>query len=178
MNKNETTLPEIWIVTGCCEWSEDKKILAVCPDKDNALRACAYYDSVDDYSDVECTNYPQVTFSDAPYIYQGSFMADLRPYGENPETYIFGKINFELRKKYLKDNEKVESFNDFKFHITKRITDQNRTFVSVCGSFINPTELPFFFGRESSDEKNRRKWLIDKINTKNIIQIVLPDFEN
>lgn len=175
MKRIQNDLPTVWVVTGVPEFSTEPRVLTVCPDRDSALKARVHY--CGDYDDIECEEFSQETFEDTPTFYRGSFSAELRPFGIEPETYIFGNLDFVSYKQYTSENETPEQHDDFNFSISKTITDTNRVTTKVYGTFEVPTQLPFYSEEVPSVEKARREWLKEKINVKGLIKIVMPDFE-
>ena len=175
MKKTQNDFPKVWVVTGTPEYTTDPVVITVCPDQDSALRAKSYY--CGDYEDIECREFSQETFEEIPVFYEGSFSAVLRPFGGEPETYIFGNLDFMSYKRYVHENEIPEQHDDFSFYISKTITDTNKVTTKISGTFENPTQFPFYLKKVPSVERARREWLMNKINAKGLIKIVMPDFE-
>ena len=174
MKKTQNDLPKVWVVTGVLDFTTDPVVITVCPDLDSAIKAQTYYCEI--YSDIECREFSQETFEDTPVTYEGNFSAELRPFGVEPETYIFGKLNLWSKRKYIPEDEDPEQYDNFSFSIYKTITDTNKVTTKIHGSFKNPTQVPPCSEEDLSIERARREWLMKKINEKNLIKIVMPDF--
>lgn len=179
MEKTQNDFPKVWVVTGTPEYTTDPVVITVCPDLDSALKAKSYYGSYygGNYDDIECREFSQETFEEIPTFYEGNFSAELRPFGTEPETYIFGNLNFMSYKRYIQENETPEQHNDFSFYINKTISDTNKVTTKISGTFENPTQFSFYLKEVPSVERARREWLMEKINAKGLVKIVMPDFE-
>ena len=176
MKKIQNDLPKVWVVTGVPEFETEPRILAICPDRENALKARVHY--YEDYDDIECEEFSQETYEDTPMFYAGDFSIELRPFGIEPETYIFGSLNyFNSRELCVPENGTPEQHDYFGFSIQKTIADTNKVTMKIYGNFESPTQLPFYSEDVPSVERARREWLMEKINAKGLIKVVMPDFE-
>lgn len=175
MKKTLNDLPKVWVVTGVPDFTTDPVVIAVCPDLDSAIKAQTYYS--ENYSDIEYKGFSQETFEETPMIYEGNFSVELRPFGAEPETYIFGKVNLWSKRKCIPEEEDPEQYDNFSFSIDKTITDTNKVTTKIRGSFESPTRVPPCSEEDLSIERVRREWLMKKINAKGLIKIVMPDFE-
>lgn len=67
MEKNITSLPEVWVVTGFSCDCDSIKVLAVCPTEEDAHNAVNYYS--EHYSNVEYECFSQETYDPTPVYY-------------------------------------------------------------------------------------------------------------
>lgn len=175
MEKDTTSLPEVWIITGI--GYEDKRVvLAVCPDEENARRGKAYYEESYDEVEIECWH--QETFEERPFVWSGSFDLEIRPYAKYDKTYLIGQAWMRVEKKFLTVYESERSMRgeEFNFHITQTTDQDGKETISMRGYFttaIEPPEGGFGFNLG----KARREWLMNKINEKGIIKLVTPTFD-
>lgn len=77
MEKDTTSLPEVWVVTGFSYDCNGSRVLAVCPTEEDAHNAVTYYRK--HYDDVEYECFSQETYDPAPVCYSGVFTAEVRP---------------------------------------------------------------------------------------------------
>lgn len=69
MEKDTTSLPEVWVVTGFSYDCDGTRVLAVCPTEEDAHNAVTYYRK--HYDDVEYECFSQETYDPAPVCYSG-----------------------------------------------------------------------------------------------------------
>lgn len=178
MEKDATTLPEVWVITGRVltgiDYDPERRILAICPDEENAQRGKAYYE--EDYDDVEIDCWDQETFEEKPIVWKGTFEIEISPYAKSDKTYLINNARMNVEKKFLTKCEIPQKYDSFTFDIIKKINQDGKGTFAISGNFITPTEPPEdYFGLNIGNA--RKEWLINKINEKGIIKLVIPTFD-
>lgn len=173
--KDTTSLPEVWVITGI-GYDKKRRILAICPDEENADRGRAYYDET--YDDVEIESWYQETFDERPTVWNGFFNLEVFPYLNHDKTYTISRALMSVNKKFLTKYEAEHSTrcDNFNFAITKTINQDGGETVSVKGRFTTSTEPPKGGGGQNLGGYNKQ-WLIDKINEKGIIKLVMSTYD-
>lgn len=174
MEKDVTTLPEVWVITGI-GYDNERRVLSVCPDEENARRGKAYYE--EDYDEVEIECWCQDTFEERPFAWTGTFDLVIRPCSESYKTYLVGSARMSVEKKFLPVYENPVKCDNFNFNITQTIDQDGKESTSMRGHFTTLTEPPEG-GYGENLGKARREWLVNKINEKGIVKLVIPDFDN
>lgn len=173
MGRDITTLPEVWVITGI-GYGDERRVLAICPDEENAQRGKAYY--AENYDDVEIECWYQETFEEKPFVWTGSFDLEIRPYAKYEKTYLIGSARMNVEKKYLTVPDNPEKYDSFNFNITQTINQDGKETISMRGHFTTSIEPPEG-GYGCNLGKARREWLVNKINEKGIIKLVIPTFD-
>lgn len=175
MEKDTTSLPEVWVITGI-DYGDERRVLAICPDKENAQRGKAYYS--ENYDDVEVECWYQETFEERPFVWTGSFDLEIRPYSKYEKTYIIGSARMNVEKKFLTvyESECSMKCDSFTFNINQIINQDGKETISMRGQFTTSIEPPEG-GYGGNLGKARREWLVNKINEKGIIKLVIPTFD-
>lgn len=173
MEKDTTSLPEVWVITGI-GYDDQRRVLGICPDEENAQRGKAYYE--ESYDEVEIERWYQETFEERPFVWYGSFNLEIRPYAERENTYLIGSANMNVDKQFLAMTEDPATREDFNFRITTTVTQDGKKTISMYGTFHTTVEPPAG-GYGSNLGKARREWLVEKINKKNVIKLVMPTFD-
>lgn len=171
MEKNITSLPEVWVVTGFSYDRDGIKVLAVCPTEEDAHNAVNCYSK--HYDDVEYECFSQETYDPTPVYYAGTFAAEVRPY-EN-DTYILGQVRITQSEQPLDKEVDPKEFENISFTLTDKINDTGHESYELCGNYISATEIPI--KTDVNVGKAAREWLINKINEKGIIKLIIPDFD-
>ena len=172
MGKDITSLPEVWIVTGFSYDCDGARILAVCPTEQDAQNAVNYYKK--HYNDVEYECFSQETYDPVPVFYGGVFSAEVRPYKD--DTYILGQVRITQSENPLDRKVDPKEFENISFTLTNKINDTGHESYELCGNYISATEVPI--KTDINVGKAAREWLINKINEKGIIKLVIPDFND
>lgn len=170
MEKNITSLPEVWVVTGFSYDCNSIKVLAVCPTEEDAHNAVTYYRKR--YDDVEYEYFSQETYDPVPVFYGGVFTAEVRPYKD--DTYILGQVRITQSENPLDREVDSKEFENISFTLTNKIDDTGHESYELCGNYISAMEVPI--KTDINVGKAEREWLINKINEKGIIKLVIPDF--
>lgn len=173
MEKDVTTLPEVWVITGI-GYGDERTVLAICPDEENAQRGKAYYS--ENYDDVEIECWHQETFEERPFVWTGTFDLEIRPYSKFEKTYLIGSARMSVEKKFLTKYEDPVRLENFSFNITQTVNQDGKETISMRGYFTTSTEPPEG-GYGCNLGKARREWLVNKINEKEIIKLVIPTFD-
>lgn len=173
MEKDTTSLPEVWVITGI-GYDNERRVLSVCPDEENAQRGKAHYE--EDYYDVEIECRYQNTFGEGPYVWSGNFNLEIRPCAKYDKTYLIGAARMYVEKKFLTKYDDPQKCEDFHFNLTKTVDQDGKETLSMRGYFNTSIEPPAG-GYGENLGKARREWLIDKINERGIIKLVIPTFD-
>lgn len=173
MGKDITTLPTVWIVTGI-DYDDERVVLAVCPDKENAEKAKGYYQR--NYDDIEVTERCQETYDEMPYIWSGRFNVTIRPYINHPNTYIMGSVAMSVEKKFLTSDVNPADYDNIYFKIVKTIDQDGKEKIEMYGNFSSSIELPAG-GEGGNCGKARREWLAEKVNERGVIKLAMPTFD-
>ena len=171
MGKDITSLPEVWIVTGLSYDCEDRRILAVCPTEQDAQNAVNYYKK--HYDDVEYECFSQETYDPVPVFYGGVFSAEVRPYKDG--TYILGQVRITQSENPLDREVDPKEFEITTFTLINKISDMGVESCELRGHFLSMEKVPV--KTDINVGKAAREWLIEKVNEKGIIKLVIPDFE-
>lgn len=171
MGKDITSLPEVWIVTGFSYDCDGTRILAVCSTEQDAQNAVNYYKK--HYNDVKYECFSQETYDPTPVYYAGIFDAEVRPY-EN-DTYILGQVRITQSEQPLDREVDPKDFENISFTLTNKINDTGYESYELCGNFISAMKIPI--KTDVNVGKAAREWLINKINEKGVIKLVIPDFD-
>lgn len=171
MEKNITSLPEVWVVTGFSYDCDSIKVLAVCPTEEDAHNAVNCYSK--HYDDVEYECFSQETYDPTPVYYAGTFAAEVRPY-EN-DTYILGQVRITQSEQPLDKEVDPKEFENVTFTLITKTDNTGYKSCGLSGNFISATEIPI--KTDVNVGKAAREWLIKKINEKGIIKLIIPDFD-
>lgn len=172
MEKDTTSLPEVWVVTGFSYDCNGSRVLAVCPTEEDAHNAVNYYRK--HYDDVEYECFSQETYDPTPVCYSGVFTAEVRPY-EN-DTYILGQVRITQSEQTL-DNDipDPKEFEFTSFTLISKISDTGSESYELRGNFLSMEKVPI--KTDINVGKAAREWLIKKVNEKGVIKLVIPDFD-
>lgn len=172
MGKDITSLPEVWIVTGFSYDCNGSRVLAVCPTEKDAHNAVNYYRK--HYNDVEYECFSQETYDPTPVCYSGVFTAEVRPY-EN-DTYILGQVRITQSEQTL-DNDipDPKEFEFTSFTLINKISDTGSESCELRGNFLSMEKVPI--KTDINVGKAAREWLIEKVNEKGVIKLVIPNFD-
>lgn len=172
MEKDTTSLPEVWVVTGFSYDCNGSRVLAVCPTEEDAHNAVNYYKR--HYDDVEYECFSQETYDPSPVCYSGVFTAEVRPYED--DTYILGQVRITQSEQVL-DND-IPDPKDFEFTtftLINKISDTGEGSYELRGNFLSMEKVPV--KTDINVGKAAREWLIKKVNEKGVIKLVIPDFD-
>ena len=170
MGKDITSLPEVWVVTGFNYDCGGEQVLAVCPTEKDAHNAVNYYS--EHYDDVEYRCFSQETYDPIPVCYTGIFTAEVRPY-EN-DTYILGDVSITQSERSLDKEVDPKEFENVSFTFITKTDNTGHKSYELCGNFISATEIPI--RTTTNVGKAAKGWLIEKVNEKGVIKLVIPDF--
>lgn len=172
MEKDTTSLPEVWIVTGFSYDCDGRRVLTVCPTEEDAHNAVNYYRK--HYDDVEYECFSQETFDPTPVCYSGVFTAEVRPY-EN-DTYVLGQVRITQSEQTL-DNDipDPKQFEFTSFTLINKISDTGSESCELRGNFLSMEKVPI--KTDINVGRAAREWLIKKVNEKGVIKLVIPDFD-
>lgn len=174
MGKDITSLPEVWIVTGFSYDCDGTRILAVCPTEQDAQNAVNYYKK--HYDDVEYECFSQETYDPVPVLYGGVFTAEVRPYGNDNDTYILGQVRITQSQQPIdEDVPNPKEFEYVSFTLITKTDNTGHKSCELCGNFLSAEEIPI--KTSINVGKAAREWLIEKVNEKGVIKLVIPDFE-
>ena len=81
-----------------------------------------------------------------------------------------------VEKKFLTKYVDPEKCEDFRFNLTQTVNQNGEETLSMTGYFTSSIEPPEG-GYGENLGKARREWLIDKINERGIIKLVIPTFD-
>lgn len=104
---------------------------------------------------------------------EGVFTAEVRPYKD--DTYILGQVRITQSENPLDRKVDSKEFENISFTLTNKIDDTDHESYALCGNYISVMEVPI--KTDINVGKAAREWLINKINEKGIIKLVIPDFD-
>ena len=171
MGKDITSLPEVYVVTGFSYDCDGTRVLAVCPTEEDAHNAVNYYKK--HYDDVEYECFSQETYDPIPVCYTGVFTAEVRPY-EN-DTYILGQVRITQSEQSLDNVADPKVFEFTSFTLINRINDSGSESCELRGNFLSVEKIPI--KTDINVGKAAREWLIEKVNEKGVIKLVIPNFD-
>ena len=172
MGKDITSLPEVYVVTGFSYDCDGTRVLAVCPTEQDAQNAVNHYKKHYDDVDYEC--FSQETYDPVPVFYGGIFTAEVRPYKD--DTYILGQVRITQSQQPLDgDIANPKEFEYVSFTLTNKVDSTGHKSYELCGNFLSMEEIPI--KSNINVGKAAREWLIEKVNEKGIIKLVIPYFD-
>ncbi len=171
MGKDITSLPEVWIVTGLNYDFGGQRVLAVCPTEQDAQNAIHYYKKK--YNKVEYECFSQETYEPVPIYYEGVFVAEVRPYKDG--TYILGQVRIIQSENSLDKDVGPKELENISFTLTSKINDVGYESYELRGNYISAMKVPI--KTDINVGKAAKEWLINKINEKDVIKLVIPDFD-
>lgn len=171
MEKDITSLPEVYVVTGFNYDFDGKRVLAICHTEQDAHNVANYYKKHYDGVEYEC--FSQETYDPIPVCYTGVFTAEIRPY-ENG-TYILGQVRITQFGQSLNNVADPKTFESTSFTLINKINDNGSESCELRGNFLSIEKIPI--KTDINVGKAAREWLIEKVNEKGIIKLVIPYFD-
>lgn len=171
MEKDITSLPEVYVVTGFNYDFDGKRVLAICHTEQDAHNVANYYKKHYDGVEYEC--FSQETYDPIPVCYTGVFTAEIRPY-ENG-TYILGQVRITQFGQSLNNVADPKTFESTSFTLINKINGNGSESCELRGNFLSIEKIPI--KTDINVGKAAREWLIEKVNEKGIIKLVIPYFD-
>lgn len=162
MEKDVTTLPQVWVITGK-DYDDVTRVLDVAPSQEDAVKGAAYF-SANGYDEVEYECFTPVTFSgEENYWYSGYFNIELRKTDED-FVYTMGAI-FGFPQRIYKEGG-GEGCN-YRIVTEREMSGKEKTMLYF--NFMTKDEKC-----NSSSRKEVREWVRDKINAAGQIKVIVP----
>lgn len=170
MGKDTTSLPEVWVITGI-GYSDERKVLTVCPTEEDAQNAVHYYSKHYDDVDYEC--FYQETYDSVPVYYGGGFSAEIRPYKD--DTYLLGQVRMTQSQRPVDEGLDPKDYESISFALISKIYSNKDKSCELNGTYVSAKEIPI--KTDINVGKAAKEWLMNKVNEKGVIKLVIPDFD-